>query len=410
MPRPPYSEAQREAMRSRILDAAWALLQTHGPKGLSTRGIASVVGVSAMALYTYFPNRGAILQALAERETASFRARQRALEVQVAQGADPATAVRQSLELFIELEHDHPDLFHLAWVAPEAAPDGNGMERARSRQQQHVAHLATLIRAGMQSAAFRVRDPFLAAAAVLGAPPNVIPLVVQPGITMSELAAKAATIPGHSRGSFLQAAAAVAPNSPFAPAGETSLEGLLGLGRYLVRPGETDRQVLTAMERRFTAEAQNLDLTGAAAALGITPYQAIIVASIVQKEAFTSGASSAVGMANAPKVARVIYNRLAAGMALQMDSTVLYAENRDGGPVSRQDLSLASPYNTYRTPGLTPTPICFPSTQALQAALHPAAGPWLYFVLTSADGAETFSSTLAQQLQAEAVARRRGLP
>ncbi len=168
MPRPPYSEAQREAMRSRILDAAWALLQTHGPKGLSTRGIASVVGVSAMALYTYFPNRGAILQALAERETASFRARQRALEVQVAQGADPATAVRQSLELFIELEHDHPDLFHLAWVAPEAAPDGNGMERARSRQQQHIAHLATLIRAGMQSAAFRVRDPFLAAAAVLG--------------------------------------------------------------------------------------------------------------------------------------------------------------------------------------------------------------------------------------------------
>jgi UPF0755 protein len=253
-------------------------------------------------------------------------------------------------------------------------------------------------------------DSFAAAAAVLGAPPNVIPLVVQPGITMSELAAKAATIPGHSRGSFLQAAAAVAPNSPFAPAGETSLEGLLGLGRYLVRPGETDRQVLTAMERRFTAEAQNLDLTGAAAALGITPYQAIIVASIVQKEAFTSGASSAVGMANAPKVARVIYNRLAAGMALQMDSTVLYAENRDGGPVSRQDLSLASPYNTYRTPGLTPTPICFPSTQALQAALHPAAGPWLYFVLTSADGAETFSSTLAQQLQAEAVARRRGLP
>lgn len=168
MPRPPYSEAQREAMRTRIVDAAWALLQQQGPKGLSTRGIAGVVGMSPMALYTYFPNRAAILQALAERETASFRDRQRALEAEVAQGADPAATVRRSLQLFIELEHDQPDLFHLAVVMPEAAQAGAPGGRARSRQQQHVAHLAMLIRVGMQQGRFRVRDPILAASAVLG--------------------------------------------------------------------------------------------------------------------------------------------------------------------------------------------------------------------------------------------------
>jgi UPF0755 protein len=93
-----------------------------------------------------------------------------------------------------------------------------------------------------------------------------------------------------------------------------------------------------------------------------------------------------------------------------MDSTVLYALGRDGGPVTPADEATPSPYNTYLNTGLTPTPICFPSALALAAALHPPSGDWLYFQLTSRDGTETFSDTYAGQLAAEQLARTRGLP
>ena len=111
-----------------------------------------------------------------------------------------------------------------------------------------------------------------------------------------------------------------------------------------------------------------------------------------------------------PKVARVIYNRLAQGMPLQMDSTVLYALGQDGGPVTSQDLKIQSPYNTYLNTGLTPTPICMPSSTALAAAVHPPAGAWLYFILVQKNGVMAFSDTYAEQLANEQLAKSRGLP
>jgi UPF0755 protein len=106
----------------------------------------------------------------------------------------------------------------------------------------------------------------------------------------------------------------------------------------------------------------------------------------------------------------VIYNRLAQNIALQMDSTVLYAIGQDGGPVTQHDLAIQSPYNTYLNKGLTPTPICMPSTTALSAALHPPAGGWLYFVLVQKNGVMAFSDTYAEQLANEQLAKSRGLP
>ena len=127
------------------------------------------------------------------------------------------------------------------------------------------------------------------------------------------------------------------------------------------------------------------------------------MASIVEKEGVITK--------NMGPVARVILNRLDKDMPLQMDSTVLYAEGRDGGPVTSTDLQTAvRPYNTYRNKGLTPTPICFPSVAALRAALDPPAGSWLYFVLVKQDGTEAFADTYAQQLANEALAKQRGLP
>jgi UPF0755 protein len=237
---------------------------------------------------------------------------------------------------------------------------------------------------------------------LLEAGPNVFSLTILPGFTVHEVAERVGQIPGHSTKGFEAVATSGVVHSPWQPAGATSLEGLLATGSYRVVPGETDRDLLTTMVDRFDQQADAEGLPAGAARLGYTPYQVVTIASIVEKEG--------VIQKNLGPVARVIYNRLAAGMMLQMNSTVLYAEGRDGGTVTSADLAMVTPYNTYLNAGLTPTPICFPSPASLAAALDPPAGAWLYFVLVQADGTEAFSDTYAEQEANEALARQRGLP
>ena len=107
---------------------------------------------------------------------------------------------------------------------------------------------------------------------------------------------------------------------------------------------------------------------------------------------------------NMPKVARVIFNRLARGGHLQMDSTILYPLGQDGGTVTPAMLKINSPYNTYLYAGLTPTPICTVSKVALRAVLHAPTGTWVYFETVTKSGHLKFSTTFAEQLQAEKLA------
>ncbi|HXY28279.1 MAG TPA: endolytic transglycosylase MltG, partial [Acidimicrobiales bacterium] len=239
--------------------------------------------------------------------------------------------------------------------------------------------------------------------ALLVAGPNVYPVNVRPGYTLAEVAARVDSVPGHSDGAFEKVASSGVVHSAFSPPGSDNLEGLLGTGAYLVLPGESDQTLLTEMVQRFDRDAQAVGLsTASAAALGLTPYQVITAASVVEKEGYYAF--------NMPKVARVIYNRLAQGKPLQMDSTVLYALGQDGGPVTPADEKVQSPYNTYLNTGLPPTPICMPSTTALAAAVHPPAGDWLYFTLVDKNGTMAFADTYAEQLANEALAQSRGLP
>ncbi|HYA67677.1 MAG TPA: endolytic transglycosylase MltG, partial [Acidimicrobiales bacterium] len=231
--------------------------------------------------------------------------------------------------------------------------------------------------------------------------PTVFPLTIVPGLTVWEVANSVGDLPGHSAGSFLSVATSGAVPSPFAPPGTDNLDGLLGTGTYVVVPGESDRALLTEMVARFDRTAASVGLVSGAAALDMTPYQVVTVASIVQKEG--------VYPQNVAKVSAVIDNRLAADMPLQMNSTVLYSEHRDGGPVTPADLALDTPYNTYLHKGLPPSPVCFPSEASLEAALHPAAGRWLYFVVVEPDGTEAFADTYAGQLANEQLAQSRGL-
>ncbi|HEY5026643.1 MAG TPA: endolytic transglycosylase MltG [Acidimicrobiales bacterium] len=244
-------------------------------------------------------------------------------------------------------------------------------------------------------------ESFGAIRASLAGGPNVAEVTILPGFTVSEVATRVGQIAGHDPAHFLALADSGTVPSPYQLAGATNLDGLLGTGTYLVVPGESDQTLLGDMIDRFNTLAQSVDLTGRAGALGITPYQAITVASIVQKEG--------VYQKNLGKVSRVIYNRLARGTPLQMDSTVLYSEHRDGGRVTSADLALNTPYNTYLHTGLTPTPICFPDKASVQAALAPTPGDWLYFVVVAKDGTEAFSSTFAGQQANERLAQSRGL-
>jgi UPF0755 protein len=252
------------------------------------------------------------------------------------------------------------------------------------------------------SYAFNKNDSFATVKSILASGSNVFDLEVLPGFTVSEVATRIGQFPGHSGSAFKALATGGILHSPWQPAGVTSLDGLLGTGSYRIVPGESDTQLLTQMIDRFNAVANSLNLTGQSAALGLTPYQAITMASIVEKEG--------VIQKNLGPVARVILNRLAKHMPLQMDSTVLYAEGRDGGAVTNTDLKVQTPYNTYLNNGLTPTPISFASAAALQAALNPPAGSWLYFVLVDQDGTEAFSDTYGEQLANQALATQRGLP
>jgi UPF0755 protein len=150
------------------------------------------------------------------------------------------------------------------------------------------------------------------------------------------------------------------------------VEGYLFPATYEVVPHETALGVLTAMVQRFDQEAAQLNLPVAAKHVGLTEGQVIIMASLVEAEGGK--------LSDYPKIARVIYNRLAQNIPLELDSTVLYGLNTYGIMASDAQLNSTSPYNTYRHKGLTPGPIDSPGAAAIQAVLNPASGNWIYFV------------------------------
>jgi UPF0755 protein len=166
-------------------------------------------------------------------------------------------------------------------------------------------------------------------------------------------------------------------------------EGYLFPATYEVLPHETALGVLTGMVQRFEQEAAQVNLPTAAKQVHLTQGQVIIMASLVEAEGGR--------VSDYPKIARVIYNRLAQGIPLELDSTVLYGLNTYGIIASDQQLSSPSPYNTYKHKGLTPGPIDNPGAAAIQAVLNPAAGNWIYFVTVNPKTGETkFTASQAQ--------------
>jgi len=143
-------------------------------------------------------------------------------------------------------------------------------------------------------------------------------------------------------------------------------------------------QQLQILDKLWAERAQNLPLK--------TPYQALILASIIEKESALA--------ADRDKIASVFINRLRRGMRLQTDPTVIYGMGENyKGRIRRRDLRAETLYNTYRINGLPPTPIAMASTAALYAALHPAKSNYLYFV-SKGDGTSYFSKSLVEHNRA----------
>ena len=184
--------------------------------------------------------------------------------------------------------------------------------------------------------------------------------------------------------------------------GARSLEGFLFPDTYTLGRRAGASATVAAMVDRFLAAFDDT-LRAEAVAAGFTPREVVTLASIVEKE-------TAVG-SERPMVAAVYRNRLRIGMPLQCDPTVIYAMMLAGrwhGNISRRDLEMDSPYNTYRYRGLPPGPIASPGRASLEAVLRPADVPYLYFVSRN-DGTHVFSSTLAEHNRAvNQWQRRRG--
>ncbi|WP_405085750.1 endolytic transglycosylase MltG [Microbispora sp. NBC_01389] len=196
-------------------------------------------------------------------------------------------------------------------------------------------------------------------------------LTIREGLRLSKIFEELSTASGKPVEDFKKAARADIGLPAYA---KGRLEGYAFPATYEINSKLTPQQILTSMVDRFNQTADKIDLDGQAGQVGFSPRQIMIIASIVQAE---SGSAE-----DMPKVARVIYNRLLSNppMKLGMDSTVMYGLNKYGIAASHADLTSTSRYNTYKYAGLPPGPISNPGDHAIEAALHPADGNWLYFV------------------------------
>jgi UPF0755 protein len=159
-----------------------------------------------------------------------------------------------------------------------------------------------------------------------------------------------------------------------------NVEGFLFPATYDFPPGASAIEILTTMVAKFNSEAKRLDLENRAKQMGRTPYEIVTVASLLQVEGHPR---------DFEKVATVVYNRLAAPMRLQFDSTVNYGLGKTDVILTTDLLNKDTPYNMYLHDGLPPTPIDNPGADALEAALNPAIGDWLYFITTDLNTQET---------------------
>ena len=219
-------------------------------------------------------------------------------------------------------------------------------------------------------------------------------ITIPEGFTLNQIAARVGRLPGRSAQKFLDAAASGQIRSQFQPPDNSKLEGLLFPDTYFVTPKDDEVSILRRMVEAFDQQAVAAGLPEAAQRQGLSVYQLVTVASMVEREAKVDE--------DRGKIASVITNRLQKKMTLDVDATLIYA-------VGSVDKTSPSPYNTYKVAGLPPTPIASPGRPSLEAAANPDTTPYLYYVIADKDGRHAFATNLADHNKNVAAARAKGL-
>jgi len=181
------------------------------------------------------------------------------------------------------------------------------------------------------------------------------------------------------------------------------LEGLIMRGVYQVKPGVSAVELIRSVIVSSAQKLQGAGIPGGTMNTGFRPYEVLVIASLIEKEAIEKDFS---------KVSQVIYNRLKKkpqSMPLQFDSTINYKNNQPHIRTSDADRDAQGPYNTYLNQNLTPTPIGSPSQQAIAAAIKPEGGDILYFVKCQTDGTSCFATTFDEHNANDQKAQRDGV-
>ncbi len=186
------------------------------------------------------------------------------------------------------------------------------------------------------------------------------------------------------------------------PAKYNKWEGMLFPDTYEFSDDATPDAILQKLADQMTSELDELGYQNSEAKVGLTPYETVIVASLVEKETGTPPEERS-------QIARVIYNRLAAPEILGIDATAVYSKSKPGGQLTTEELrDPADPFNTRNKQGLPPTPVGLPSRASLKAAIAPEEGAWMYYVLTE-PGVHAFVDTQAEFDALKAKARNEGV-
>lgn len=185
------------------------------------------------------------------------------------------------------------------------------------------------------------------------------------------------------------------------PADQPSNEGILFPETYRVAAEADELAVLQLLVGQLDTTMAELDVSSAQDRFNLTPYEILIVASLIEEETKIPE--------ERPKVAQVIYNRLREGIPLGIDATSRYEAEIAGRDRGDIDFESDSPYNTRRNQGLPPTPIASPGRASIEAALNPEEGPWIFYVLEDADGHHFFTDSSTEFARAKARCRDAGL-
>lgn len=228
-------------------------------------------------------------------------------------------------------------------------------------------------------------------------PNNYMRVTIPEGLTARQTAARMAEALAFSEEEFMAAAGAGDYAVDMIPPDkQNNLEGFLFPKTYEFQAASPPREVVMTLLRQFDTETSDLEWSRAEE-LGISPYQAVVAASLIEREAVLAE--------ERPVIAAVIFNRLRLDMLLQIDATVQYALPEWKEVLTYEDLKTPSPYNTYLHKGLPPAPICNPGLDSIRAALNPADVDYLYYVATG-DGGHFFTADYDEFLRVKEEVQR----